>query len=194
MRKVYLAASFSWQEKVREYAKQLQAKGYVITSEWLKQIPQFTNPDNSTIIVPNLAEECQKLSNRDIRNLLEADTLILFAHGLPIERNTRIAEFGGALLTGHKCIIIGPEDEEHKDIIETVFTYFKTVPPELKAHGLKPVDHWQTWDEFYTQLPLQRPTKCSCGAGDDAYLARHATDCAVRTDILWYEPHFDARP
>jgi len=149
MQNIYLAGPFSWQSKILTYSKELEALGYHITAEWLTQEMSFTNADNSTNLKkPGLHAECQLLSNRDIRNIFEADTLVVFEPGMPLERNTRVAEFGLALGIGRQCVVIQPEDETKKDVLSNIFVKFQEVPPELSRYNLKPVWEFRSWDDF----------------------------------------------
>jgi hypothetical protein len=162
MKRIYPAGPFSWQDKVRERANKLVQLGYTITAQWLDQKPTFTNPDNSTNTkVPGLHATCQRLSIRDIRNIMEADTLVLFEPGIAHERVTRVAEFGLALGTGRQCIVIGPEDEDKKDVISSIFVKLYEIPEEWlfqpELGKIKPVIHYQTWDSFYQDITNPNP-------------------------------------
>ena len=157
MEKVYLAGSFNWQERIRDCAEELKKRipGLVVTSEWLHQEPSFTRPkDNSTITSQSTWDHCQILSERDIRNILEADTLILFEPDVSPERNTRVAEFGGALFSGKQCIVIGPEN--NKEFVSNIFVKFHKVPSgwgnlSLLKH-VKPVVEFPNWKSFLESL------------------------------------------
>lgn len=153
MKRIYLAGPFSWQERIRQHAKELERLGYVITGQWLYQAATFTNPDNTTNTKkPGLHADCERLSIRDICNIFDADTLVLFETGTPLERVTRVAEFGGALFTGRQCIVIQPPDEDKKDIISNIFVKLRNIPPELARHGVKPVQEYRFWEDFYSTL------------------------------------------
>jgi len=155
MQSLYLAGPYSWQAKILEYANQLEELGYSITAEWLTQEVSFTNADNSTNLKkPGLHADCQRLSNRDIRNIFEADTLVLFEPGIPLERNTRVAEFGLALGIGRQCVVIQPEDEDKKDVLSNIFVKFQEVPPELSRYNLKPVWEFRCWEDFLTAADI----------------------------------------
>lgn len=162
MLRIYPAGPFSWQQRIKKCADQLAELGYIITGEWLTQDEQYTNPDNSTIIRPDIGQECQTLSERDILNIIESDTLILFEPGIPLERNTRVAEFGLALGLGKQCIVIGPEDEDKKDVISSIFVHLHDVTnfSRFNIRGnlrreerrilqrVRPVIRYQHWDDF----------------------------------------------
>jgi hypothetical protein len=163
MNKIYLAAPFSWQKRILGYAQELTRMGYVQTGEWLDQEPSFINWDNSTNTkFAGLHAECLTLSIRDLRNIAECDTLILFEPGIPLERNTRVAEFGVALAWGKQCIVIGPEDEDKKDIISSIFVMLREKPKNWGGKwsadiynmldGIKPVIGFQTWEQFLEDI------------------------------------------
>lgn len=155
MHKVYLAASFEWIDRIREHAKELRALGFEVTSRWhneqsLTGPTNISNSDGST----DLSKELQAFGYaiRDIRDILAGDTLVLFSSGTAFIRNTRLAEFGGALLSGRQCIVIGPEEPTLRSNIDTIFVFLKDLPPDLRGEGLKPVQHYNTWDEFIGTL------------------------------------------
>lgn len=155
MQKIYLAATFDWLEKIREHAKELRAIGLIVTSRWHDEqsttgSTNLTNKDGSTDLSRELfAFGC---AIRDIRDILAADTLVLFSAGTAIIRNTRLAEFGGALLSGRQCVVIGPEDPALRANIDTIFVFLRDLPPDLRQEGIKPVQHYNTWDEFIGTL------------------------------------------
>jgi hypothetical protein len=167
--RTYLAGPYSWKLLIAEHSRELERLGYTITSEWLTQEVSFTKPDNSTDTgKPGLHAECAKLSTRDLRNIVEADTLVLFEPGVPLERNTRVAEFGAALVLGKQCVVIGPEDEDKKDILSNIFVMLRDKPKtwgEVRWNqagqgvldGIKPVIHFQTWDQFLEDVAVLRP-------------------------------------
>jgi hypothetical protein len=171
MKTIYVAGPFSWQQRIKQHADELIALGYEITAEWLQQSSNFTRPDNSTIERPDLPTICKILSQRDIRNIFEADTFIVFEPGTTMERVTRVAEFGGALFTGRQCIVIGPEEEDKKDVISSIFIHFSEVPEIWQRHWcreldrLKPVLHYQNWDAFKTDItnPVKHLRCATCG-------------------------------
>ena len=160
MYKIYLAASFEWIELIREYARILRSLGFVVTSRWHDEQSysdpktNISKPDGSTDL--SREEQAFGYACRDIRNILEADTLILFTPGTAFIRNTRLAEFGGALFTGRKCIVIGPENPELRANIDTIFVFLKSLPPDLQAAGIQPVEHFHKWEEWLGTLIARR--------------------------------------
>ena len=155
MKRIYLAAPFEWIDRMKAYAQQLRALGFEVTSRWLDDQDKggetdLTTEDGST----NLEQDKKTLAIgyaiRDIRNILLADTMIEFNPGKALVRNTRLAEFGGALFLGKQCIVIGPENPKHKDRIDTIFVLLSegTIPDDLAAAGIKPVKHYESWGDF----------------------------------------------
>jgi hypothetical protein len=155
LQKIYLAATFDSLNVMREHAKELRGLGLTITSRWhdeqsITGATNLTNKDGSTDLSKELfAFGC---AIRDIRDILAADTLVLFSMGTALIRNTRLAEFGGALFSGRQCIVIGPEDPTLRSNIDTVFVFLKDLPPDLRQEGIKPIQHYNTWDEFIGTL------------------------------------------
>jgi hypothetical protein len=177
----YPAAPFSWQARIKARSSELERIGYQNAGEWLTQEQQFTRPDNTTVIAPGLHTHCQELSERDIVNIIVSDWLILFEPGVPLERNTRIAEFGVALALGKQCIVIGPEDEDKKDVISNIFVHLHDVKPfrdwnskwykrmdedERRVAGrIKPVVHYQHWLGFMADILNPERVECCAGCG-----------------------------
>lgn len=156
MKRIYLAGPFSWQTRIRAHAEELQRLGYTITAEWLDQSDTFTNSDNSTNTkLAGLHATCDRLSRRDLCNIIDADTLVLFEPGIPLERNTRVAEFGVALALGRQCIVIGPEDEDKKDVLSSIFVMLENVEDwagQNELSKIKPVMRFQKWEHFHATL------------------------------------------
>jgi hypothetical protein len=177
MKNIYPAGPFSWQGRILGYADRLAAIGYTITAEWLHQKQQFTSSDNKTLIYTSLHSECQNFSERDLFNIASADTLILFDPGIPMERNTRIAEFGAALAWGKKCIVIGPEEEDKKDVISSIFVHLQDVG--AFKHGgkydtrlshlraIQPVTRYQTFNLFMKDILDPEKVECCAGCGTE---------------------------
>src|SRR5271163_282507 len=164
MRRIYLAAPFEWIDRMKAYARQLRALGFEVTSRWLDDQDKggetdLTTEDGST----NLEQDKKTLAIgyaiRDIRNILLADTMIEFNPGKALVRNTRLAEFGGALFLGKQCIVIGPENPKHKNRIDTIFVLLDTVPADLAAAGIKPVKHFDTWGDFLETAVIESGKK-----------------------------------
>jgi hypothetical protein len=150
VQKIYLAAPFEWKSRVSGYAEELTKLGYEVTSKWLEQEASITAKNGATL--QDRADEIRGYGYRDVRNILQSDTLVMFNPGTALVRNTRIAEFGGALFTGRKTIVIGPEEPELRNNLDTIFVLLNTLPEDLSALGIQPVEHYDTWQEFLGSL------------------------------------------
>lgn len=160
MKRIYLAAPFEWIDRMKAYAAELRALGFEVTSRWLDEQDRggdtdLTNDDGSTQL--DKTELAIQFAVRDIRNILSADTVIEFNPGKALVRNTRLAEFGGALFLGKQCIVVGPENPKHKDRIDTVFCLLGegSIPADLAQAGIKPVRHYGTWGDFLEYAVLE---------------------------------------
>jgi hypothetical protein len=182
MKHIYPAGPFSWQERILAHTKELENLGYINEGEWLHQEQQFTRSDNTTVIAPGLHSHCQELSERDVANIVVSDTLILFEPGVPLERNTRVAEFGMALGLGKQCIVIGPEENDKKDVISSIFVHLRDVSAfqyggewhkKLKdtdaaiLRRIKPVIHYQLWTQFMADILNPERVECCAGCGTE---------------------------
>jgi hypothetical protein len=164
MKRIYLAAPFEWIDKMKAYAAQLRALGFEVTSRWLDEQDKggdtdLTDEDGGTQL--DKTELAIQFAVRDIRNILVADTIIEFNPGKALVRNTRLAEFGGALFLGKQCIVIGPENPKHKNRIDTVFVLLGegSIPADLSAAGIKPVKHFDTWGDFLETAVMEAGKK-----------------------------------
>jgi len=158
MRSFYPAAPFGMQALVHRDAERLENLGYENRGLWLKQVPCFTKAGGVTIKGQSTWDACQAFSERDLVNALEADTLIHWAPGTSLERNTHIAELGIALGTGRQVICISPSDEQLKEVIGCIFERFQTVPAEW-AHSsiaelrrVKPVIRYDSFEQLYEDV------------------------------------------
>lgn len=178
MKKIYPAGPFSWQKQILAHANTLRALGFEITGEWLTQECNFTNPDNTTNTKkPGLHADCERLSVRDLSNIAESDTLLLFEPGTAVERNTRVAEFGVALAWGLQCIVIQPP-EPHQDVISNIFVKLHSGMPRsldleqtatIRVGKIKPVLEFRSFEDFYKEILTARAVDCcqGCGAAYD---------------------------
>src|SRR5271168_4868891 len=164
MKRIYLAASFEWIDRMKAYAQQLRALGFDVTSRWLDDQDKggetdLTDDDGSTNLELDKTAQAIGYAVRDIRNILISDTIIEFNPGKALVRNTRIAELGGALFLGKQCIVIGPENPKHKTRIDSIFVLLEegSVPDDLVAAGIKPVKHYDTWGDFLEHAVMEAP-------------------------------------
>jgi hypothetical protein len=164
MNRIYLAAPFEWIDKMKGYAEQLRALGYEVTSRWLDEQDKggdtdMTDADGGTQL--DKMDQVIGFAVRDVRNILSSDTLIEFNPGKALVRNTRLAEFGGALFLGKQCIVIGPENPKHKNRIDSIFALLDEghIPADLAQAGIKPVKHFDTWGDFLETAVLEAGKK-----------------------------------
>ena len=105
--KVYLAAQYSWRERIKAYAKELEAVGVTVTSSWLRE---RSKPD---VDIPGLQQRfLRQHAESDIADIKAADALILFtvAPSHRTKRGGRHVEFGMALAWGKRVVIVGPRE------------------------------------------------------------------------------------
>lgn len=103
--KIYLASRYSRAPELRKYRTQLAELGHQVTSRWL---------DGGHEIKPGGSEQAadherQRFAVEDFSDMLDADCVISFTEE-PRKTNTRggrHVEFGGALATGKRCIVVG---------------------------------------------------------------------------------------
>jgi hypothetical protein len=162
MKRIYLAAPFEWIDRMKAYAAELRALGYEVTSRWLDEQDKggetdLTTDDGSTQLEGDKESLAVGYAIRDIRNILASDTIIEFNPGKALVRNTRLAEFGGALFLGKQCIVIGPENPKHKTRLDTIFVLLDEgkIPSDLAEAGIKPVKHYDTWGDFLESAVLE---------------------------------------
>lgn len=166
MKRIYLAAPFEWIDRMKSYAQQLRALGFEVTSRWLDDQDKggetdLTQEDGSTNLEQDKMALAIGYAVRDIRNILVSDTVIEFNPGKALVRNTRLAEFGGALFLGKQCIVIGPENPKHRSRIDTIFVLLEegTLPEDLVKAGIKPVKHFDTWGDFLETAVIEAGSK-----------------------------------
>ncbi len=160
MRKIYLAAPFEWIDRMKTYAEQLRILGYEVASRW--QVEQakgdetdLTEEDGSTKM--DQLDLAISYGVRDLRNVISCDTLVEFNPGRALIRNTRIAELGAALVLGKQVVVIGPENPKHRARIDNIFVLLTegTLPEDLLAAGIKPVKHYDCWEDFFAVAVLE---------------------------------------
>lgn len=160
MKKVYLAAPFEWIDRMRVYAEQLRILGYEVTSRWMMEQSiggdtDLTEEDGSTKL--DQKDKAVSYGIRDLRNIIACDTLIEFNPGRALIRNTRVAELGAGLALGKNIIVIGPENPKYRARIDNIFVLLQagTLPDDLLAAGIKPVQHYDCWGDFLEAAVLE---------------------------------------
>lgn len=122
--KVYLAAPYSYKERMREYRDELQKGGIEVTSSWLDE-ENSPNVHLSDVTVDYL----RKHSYQDVQDVARADSLIFFTDPTKtIVRGGRHVEFGMAVAYHMPIFVVGD--------YENIFHYLETV------------SHYETWEKL----------------------------------------------
>ena len=124
-----MAARYGRREELLGYAAQIEARGDVITSRWLRGNHQVTD-DGLSGDAEGTVHERERFALEDMADLLAADMLIAFSEPprSAFSRGGRHVEFGIALGVGLPVVVIGPR--------ENVF------------HCLPGVQVFAAWDEM----------------------------------------------
>lgn len=189
MRRFYPAAPFGMQELVRRECESLENLGYENRGLWLKQVPCFTKAGGVTIKGQATWDACQSFSERDLVNVLEADTLIHWSPGTALERNTHIAELGIALGTGRQVICISPSDEELKEVIGCIFERFQKVPSSwefhkiVELHRVKPVIRYDSFAQLLADI--MNPEKVTTCLGCGCEYRKRDCGCPAGSGYIW---------
>lgn len=107
--RVYLAARYSRHPEMQEVARDLQARGFEVTSRWIWGDHQV---DNEGLSVEAGREARERFAMEDIEDLRRASICISFSE-TPRSTNSRggrHVEHGYALALGMRCIIVGPRE------------------------------------------------------------------------------------
>lgn len=129
--KFYLASRYSRRVELAGYAKELVDLGHEVTSRWLLGLHEIPGKNE---VRDYTRSERALFATEDLEDVLKADCVISFTepHGSPFSRGGRHVEFGYALASGKKCVVI-----EH---FENVF------------HCLPNVMVYSTWGAFFKWL------------------------------------------
>ena len=129
--RIYLAARYSRWHELADYAQQLRAYGFTITSQWLE--------GRSPLSSDGLSEEATLeqrtwFAQQDWDDLMAADSCISFTEPSRSSntRGGRHVELGAALAAGKRVIVVG-----HR---ENVF------------HCLPQIEFFRTWQECFQAL------------------------------------------
>ncbi len=122
--KIYLAARYSRREELVGYAEELRAAGHIITSRWLRGRHEHKGPE---ALMPLEHRELWALENNE--DILSSDCVVSFTEpeDSPYGRGGRHVEFGLALATGRRLVVVG-----HR---ENIF------------HCVRSVIYCPTWEE-----------------------------------------------
>lgn len=107
----YLAARYSRNGEMRQYRAVLEGHGHKVTSRWIDR--PVTGGPRKSLDVPALKaypEQGREYAEQDIKDILDADVLLLFTDGLATGKGGRHVEFGIAISTAKAVVIIGPRE------------------------------------------------------------------------------------
>lgn len=103
--KVYLAARYSLNPRLREFAAYLRARGEEVTSRWINGSHEINDHPSD--------KARQRLAEEDMQDLIDADVMISFSEP-PLTatraRGGRHVEFGLAIAWGKRIIVVGPKE------------------------------------------------------------------------------------
>jgi len=105
----YLAARYSRRKELCEYRTILRDFGHEVTSRWLDG--DYPTDDQGRSLEAPLAER-QEVATQDLEDLMRASVVVSFTEPPRSTngRGGRHVEFGLALATGRKCVVIGPRE------------------------------------------------------------------------------------
>ena len=104
--KIYLASRYTRREELLRYAQELAGMGHIITSRWIYGSHQISDDGLSD-------EACEELRKRfaleDYIDLLTAECVVSFTEPpkSPFSRGGRHVEFGMAIASSKRCIVVG---------------------------------------------------------------------------------------
>jgi hypothetical protein len=122
----YFAARYSRAGELRGYADQLRSLGHEVTSRWLEGGHEIAREGTTEAD----HRERARFATEDWADLMRAQVVVSFTEtprSTP-NRGGRHVEFGVALATHKRCVVIGPR--------ENVF------------HCLPTVDVYETWEQY----------------------------------------------
>lgn len=107
MTSVYLAAAYASKEEIRGHAAELKELGIDVTAQWLGEAHAPNVPFGSRD-----PRELREFSQRDVDDIARADIFVFFSLDpeQPTKRGGRHVEFGIAIATGKRIIVVGPRE------------------------------------------------------------------------------------
>lgn len=105
--KLYLAAPYSWKDRIREYRAQLREIGVEVTSNWLDE-PHAANVTLAEVQNSQL----RHYAEMDLVDIERADGILFFSvdPSILMARGGRHVEFGYAMGIGRKLFVVGPKE------------------------------------------------------------------------------------
>lgn len=131
MIKIYLAARYSRHIELSNYAQELENKGFIVTSRWIKGSHQVSTEEMENELG---REKRERFAREDLEDLMAADFVISFTEAprSDASRGGRHVEFGIAWAQQARLIVVGYR--------ENVF------------HCLPEVEFYETWPEVIAAL------------------------------------------
>lgn len=108
MAEIYLAATFSRAEEMREYREQLAKEGHSVRARWIDSHEKMFGVMKSEEVMRH-PEKARQSAQEDIADILTCDIVILFTD-MPSTTGGRHTEFGMALAFGKKIVIVGQRE------------------------------------------------------------------------------------
>lgn len=106
---VYLAARYSRHKELQDYAYELMEQGHTITSRWIWGDHQI---DDDGLSTEAKKTERERFAEEDYSDLMGSNICISFTE-VPRSSNSRggrHVEFGIAIATNMRCIVVGPRE------------------------------------------------------------------------------------
>jgi nucleoside 2-deoxyribosyltransferase len=142
--KIYTAATFSEQQRIRHHKERLFQLGHSVVSTWLEE---QIKPEGMTD-----EQFGRKMAAKDLREITSADCFILDLEN-PSKTMGKMVEYGFAL-AGHKLVyVVAPAGMMTKGHIfcmladhifgswDELFEYFKTHHPDIKPTAVEYAKH-----------------------------------------------------
>lgn len=148
--KVYLAARYSRHEEMQKYASLLEAIGVQVTSRWINGSHQLMangeplGREREAMFEsdePSMRAQRAEFAQHDLNDVLAADVVISFTdqpRKPSTSRGGRHVEFGVALASGKRCMVVGYR--------ENVF------------HNLPQVEFYENFNAVLNQIARERDT------------------------------------
>lgn len=108
-RKIYLAAQYERLEEMKKIRDLLVENGHAVTSRWIDQL----HGQEEALGMKELTEypsRGQKYALIDMQDISDADTMVVFTSGNGGGRGGYHTEFGMALASMKRIVIVGPRE------------------------------------------------------------------------------------
>ena len=110
--RVYLAGRYSRLTEIAEYAKDLEAIGFEVTSRWLSGIHGADDGDKT---------EWMRFESDDREDIESADVFVVFTCHDPGRRGGYHVEFGLAMAQDLICVAVGPVENIFYTLADETF-------------------------------------------------------------------------